>query len=125
VFESEASPSRVKAEREGRLRAHAGKRVDFVMRSAPEMLAVLKDNPLPEAELRYTYAIFLYEPPPSDALTHVSGQHDEEMRFGEREIFIHYLSGMGRSKLRIPAAKTGTARNMNTVAKRVQITSKP
>jgi uncharacterized protein (DUF1697 family) len=24
---------------------------------------------------------------------------------------------MGRSKLRIPAAKTGTARNMNTVAK--------
>lgn len=125
VFESEASPSRVKAELEGRLHAHAGKRVDVGVRSAPEMLAVLKGNPFPKAEPRYTYAIFLYEPPPSDALTHVSGQQDEEMRLGGREIFIHYPSGMGRSKLRIPAAKTGTARNMNTVAKLVEITSKP
>jgi uncharacterized protein (DUF1697 family) len=47
------------------------------------------------------------------------------MRLGEREIFVHYGSGMGRSKLRIPAAKTGTARNMNTVAKLVEIASKP
>jgi uncharacterized protein (DUF1697 family) len=31
---------------------------------------------------------------------------------------------MGRSKLRIPAAKTGTARNMNTVAKLVELASK-
>ena len=30
---------------------------------------------------------------------------------------------MGRSKLRIPAAKTGTARNINTVAKLVEIAS--
>jgi len=37
---------------------------------------------------------------------------------------IHYPRGMGRSKLRIPVAKTGTARNMNTVAKLVEITSK-
>ena len=47
------------------------------------------------------------------------------MRLGEREIFVHYPSGMGRSKLKIPAAKTGTARNMNTVAKLVEIASKP
>jgi hypothetical protein len=30
---------------------------------------------------------------------------------------------MGRSKLRIPAAKVGTARNMNTVAKLVELAS--
>jgi hypothetical protein len=31
---------------------------------------------------------------------------------------------MGRSKIKIPAGKTGTARNMNTVAKLVEIASK-
>jgi uncharacterized protein (DUF1697 family) len=124
VFESKAAPSRVKTELEGRLHAYAGKPVGVVVRSAPEMLAVLKANPFPEAEPRYTYAIFLSEPPPSDALTHVSGQQDEQMHLGAREIFVHYSSGMGRSKLRIPAAKTGTARNMNTVAKLVEIASK-
>jgi uncharacterized protein (DUF1697 family) len=35
---------------------------------------------------------------------------------GRREIYIHYRQGMAASKLVISAAKTGTARNMNTVA---------
>jgi hypothetical protein len=32
---------------------------------------------------------------------------------------------MGRSKLRIPAGKAGTARNMNTIAKLAGIAAKP
>ncbi len=47
------------------------------------------------------------------------------MRLGDKEIFVFYGSSMGRSKLKIPAAKTGTGRNMNTVAKLVEIASKP
>ena len=39
------------------------------------------------------------------------------MALGLREIYVLYDEGMGTSKLRIPAAKAGTARNMNTVAK--------
>jgi uncharacterized protein (DUF1697 family) len=35
---------------------------------------------------------------------------------GAREIFVHYPSGQGSSKLKIAAAREGTARNMNTVA---------
>lgn len=125
VFESKAAPSKVKAELETRLQAYAGKRVGVVVRSASQMQAVLEANPFAAAEPRYTYAIFLDEPPPADALAHVSGQNDEQMRLGEREIFVHYGSGMGRSKLRIPAARAGTARNMNTIAKIVEIASKP
>jgi uncharacterized protein (DUF1697 family) len=34
-----------------------------------------------------------------------------------REIYAYYPDGMGQSKLKIPAAKNGTARNMNTIAK--------
>jgi uncharacterized protein (DUF1697 family) len=87
------------------------------------MQAVLEANPFPKADPKFTYAIFLNEPPPPDALEHASGVQDEKMRLGKREIFVHYGSGMGRSKLKIPAAKNGTARNMNTVAKLVQMTS--
>jgi uncharacterized protein (DUF1697 family) len=47
------------------------------------------------------------------------------MALGDREIFVHYGKGMGRPKLRIPAARTSTARNMNTVAKLAEIASKP
>jgi uncharacterized protein (DUF1697 family) len=38
-----------------------------------------------------------------------------------REIYVHYGEGIGKSKLRIPAAKAGTARNMNTVAKLAEL----
>jgi uncharacterized protein (DUF1697 family) len=124
VFESTAAASSVKAALEGRLRAYAGKPVGVVVRSAIEMMAVLNANPFPNAEPRYSYTIFLDTPPPADALAHVTGLQDEQMRLGEREIFVHYGSGMGRSKLKIPAAKAGTARNMNTVAKLAEMASK-
>jgi uncharacterized protein (DUF1697 family) len=49
-------------------------------------------------------------------LTSIRGRKNEEIRLGRREIYIHYGLGMGSSKLVIAAAKSGTARNMNTVA---------
>lgn len=121
VFDSKAAPARVKAELEARLLAHVRKPVGVVMRTAAEMAAILKANPFPEADPKYAYAVFLDQRPPRDALKHVSGQRDEEMRLGDREIFVHYPSGMGTSRLRIPAARPGTARNMNTVAKLAEI----
>ena len=125
VFESDAAPSSVKGELEARLFAYAGKPVGVVIRTAPEIVAVLATNPFPRAEPRYTCAIFLDQHPPRDALDRAVGRSDEVIHLGDREIFIHYPNGMGRSKLRIPAAKTGTARNMNTVAKLAEIALKP
>ena len=59
-------------------------------------------------------------------MDHVVGlNHERRVRLGDREIFVHYRNGMGRSKLKIPAARKGTARNMNTVAKLAEIASKP
>lgn len=117
VFDSKAAPIRVKANLEARLLAYAGKPIVTLLRTGPEMLAVLKANPFVATDPKYTYTIFLDHRPPGDALDHAVGQNEEEMQLGEREIYVHYGSGMGRSKLRIPAAKMGTARNMNTVAK--------
>jgi uncharacterized protein (DUF1697 family) len=125
VFESRAAASKVKSELEARLLEYAGKPIGVVVRTAAEMRAVLKANPFPDGEAKYTYAIFLDRSPPHDALDRVTGRSDEKMSLGDREIFVHYPSGMGRSKLKIPAAKTGTARNMNTVAKLAEMASKP
>ena len=125
VFESRAGAGKVKSELERRLEDHAGKPIRVLVRSAREMAAILKANPFAKAEPKYTYAIFLDNPPPPDSLTHATGRQDEKIRLGRREIFVFYGSGMGQSKLKIPAAKHGTARNMNTVAKLVEVASKP
>jgi uncharacterized protein (DUF1697 family) len=117
VFESKASETKVKATLEAKLKAYAGKPVGVLVRTAAEMAAVVKKNPFPKAPPNRTVAIFLDAPPPGDALDHAKGRKDEEMRLGEREIYIHYPSGQADSRLRIPAASAGTARNMNSVAK--------
>jgi uncharacterized protein (DUF1697 family) len=117
VFESGDAGAEVKKKLEAALKAYAGKPVGVLVRSAAEMAQVLKDNPFPDAASNRTVAIFLDEPPPRDALSKVTGQGNEEIRLGRREIYVHYGDGMARSRLKIPAAGAGTARNMNTVAK--------
>ncbi|MGY4255880.1 uncharacterized protein (DUF1697 family) [Bradyrhizobium sp. USDA 4516] len=121
VFSSKLGAAKVKATLERRLQAYAGKPVGVAVRSADEIAAVLKANPFPKAPPNYTVAIFLDEPPPKDALKDIKGQQDEEVRLGKREIYVAYGSGMGRSKLKIPAAAKGTARNINTIAKLAEL----
>jgi uncharacterized protein (DUF1697 family) len=130
VFESKLGEKAVRKELESRLLAYAGKPVVVAVRTAAEMAEVLASNPFPKAAGNSTVAIFLDAAPPGSALEALSGRVDEEVALGRREIYVSYGSNMGRSKLKIPAAKNGTARNMNTVAKlaamaaEIQATSK-
>ncbi|MGO9340048.1 MAG: DUF1697 domain-containing protein [Terracidiphilus sp.] len=117
VFKSAKSESQVKAALEAALAGYAGKPVGVLVRTAAEMAGVLSSNPFPELPGNLTHAIFLDKAPAADALNKVSGKVNEELRLGLREIYVYYPVGAGQSKLRIPAAKSGTARNMNTVAK--------
>jgi uncharacterized protein (DUF1697 family) len=117
VFKSAAKPAKVKAELEARLAAYAQKPVGVMVRTAAEMAQILSANPFPDAPPNQTVAIFLDAAPLPDALIHAVGRGNEEMRLGKREIYVHYADGMARTKLRIPAAESGTMRNMNTVAK--------
>jgi uncharacterized protein (DUF1697 family) len=116
VFTSRKSEAAVKKALEARLEAYAGQAVGVMVRTAEEMQAVLDRNPFPKAAGNRTVAIFLDAPPPKDALAAVKRRKDEEIGLGAREIYVHYGEGMGQSKLVIPAAKAGTARNMNTIA---------
>lgn len=117
VFQSTKTEAQVKAALEKALAAYAGKPVGVIVRSAGEMAAILAANPFADRPGNLTVAIFLDQSPGPDALEAVSGQRTEQLRIGEREIYGYYPDGQGESKLRIPAAKNGTARNMNTVAK--------
>jgi uncharacterized protein (DUF1697 family) len=114
---AERDGAEAKAALEAELGAYAGKPVGVIIRTAAEMARVVADNPFPDRPASRTVAIFLDHAPPPDALKDVKGQADEELQLGAREIYVHYPDGIGRSKLRIPAAGDGTARNMNTVAK--------
>ncbi|MFO1111303.1 MAG: DUF1697 domain-containing protein [Bradyrhizobium sp.] len=116
VFTNRKAEAPIKAALEKRLQAYAGKPVGVLIRSADEMAEVLADNPFPKAAPNRTVAIFLDGKPPKDALAALRGLKDEEVKLGRREIYVHYGDGMGKSKLVIPAAKAGTARNINTIA---------
>lgn len=118
VFSSDLSDTQVRKALEDRLAAYAGKPVGVVVRTAQEMEEVLKANPFPNAKPNHTVAIFLNEKPADDTLDTLRNRAEgEEVRLGKREIYVSYGAGMGQSKLVIPAAKAGTARNMNTIAK--------
>lgn len=119
VCRSRKGEASVKQALEKALFEYAGKAVGVLVRSPAEMAAVLADNPFPDAPGNRCVAIFLDEAPAVDALDDLRGQKDELLELGQREIYVHYGDGMADSKLRIPAAANGTARNMNTVVKLV------
>jgi uncharacterized protein (DUF1697 family) len=123
VFKSDMDEAGVKESLQAALHAYAGKNVGVLVRTGADMAAVLSHNPFASAPGNRVMAIFLDNPPPPDALEAAAGRSDEAIVLGGREIYVHYPSGMARTKLRIPAARDGTARNMNTVATLAQWTA--
>jgi uncharacterized protein (DUF1697 family) len=121
VFQSAKTEAKVKSILEATLAQRGGKPVTVLVRSAAEMAAVLAANPFPQMPANRTLAHFLDKPPAADALQTITKQTCEELALGLREIYVYYADGVGESRLNIPAAKYGTARNMNTVAKLAEI----
>lgn len=121
VFDSHAEQATVKRELERALAEYAGKPVGVFVRTGAELSELLKRNPFRTAAPNRTVAVFLDAPPPTDLMSGVSGLADEEIAPGLQEIYIHYGHGMASSKLRVAAARSGTARNINTIAKLAQL----
>lgn len=117
VFSSGLKERKVKTLLEQCLADYAGKPVGVLVRTAEEMAAVLAANPFRREPSNRTVAIFLDEAPPPDALEEARGKRSERLALGTREIYVAYGDRMADSKLVIPAAKAGTARNMNTIAR--------
>jgi len=121
LFTSANSEGEVKAMLEIALTKQMSKPVGVMIRTAAEMAAVGAANPFAAEPGNRVVAIFLDAAPPQDAAEMAKNVSDERMALGRREIYVHYPSGQGESKLRIPAAANGTARNMNTVLKLAEL----
>jgi uncharacterized protein (DUF1697 family) len=122
IFTSSDAEEPLRKRLEQRLAGDMGVEVPVLLRSASEMAAVAAANPFDgEFEGNRVVAIFLNDVPPKDALSQAKNLNDERVALGAREFYVAYPSGMADSKLRIPAAAKGTARNMNSVAKMAQI----
>ena len=117
LFTSQSTEPALKAALEQRLADHLGAPVGVMIRTASEMAAVAKANPFAAEPGNKVVAIFLDEAPPTGAADRAKNRATERIAPGRRELYVHYPDGQGRSKLAIPAAEKGTARNMNSVAK--------
>ena len=117
LFTSRLGERRIKALLEERLRAHLGKPIGVMVRTAAEIAGVLAANPFACHPPERTVAIFLDGPPPSDAIETSRGRNGELLALGTREVYVMYRDGIAHSRLVIPAVQAGTARNMNTIAR--------
>ncbi len=117
VFHAEADEATVKARLEEALAAKMGKSPGVILRSRQTLEKVAENSPFPHAKPNYLLVTFLQEAAPKDALEKLVAPGGEEVHIARREIYVHYPDGSGRSKLKLPALKAGTSRNLNTVRK--------
>ena len=123
AFRSDKPEKAIKSAVEEKLAEFAGKPVAVFVRTAADMQRILNESPFADKAPNFTFVVFLERRPPKDTLTQAVRLVDEEVHIGKREIYVHYPRGVSQSKLRIPAAEHGTARNMNTVKKMVDMAS--
>ena len=123
LFSSSKPEEKLRLMLENDLRKHIGKEVGVMLRTADEMEAAVKANPFTDRPGNSVQAFFMNEAPPKDLLETVRNKADDErVAAGAREVYVAYgEKGIGKSRLRIPAAEAGTARNMNTVARLAEL----
>jgi len=128
VFKGDGGPPE---DVEKRLEEEAAKRfslnVDFVVRTADELRQLIKINPFPaEAKSDPSHLVVLFSKGPvveeSVARLTAAIKGREVARLVEGHLFIHYVDGIGESKLTNSVIEgklgcRGTARNWNTVLK--------
>ncbi|MGR9273977.1 DUF1697 domain-containing protein [Rhizobium leguminosarum] len=117
LFRSDEAEKTVEERLDEALGKTMGKRPGVMVRSRKELDKLAADAPFPRAKPNFLLVYFLPEKPPGDALEKMVAPDGEEAKLAGREIYVHYPNGSGRSKLKLPALKPGTSRNLNTVRK--------
>jgi uncharacterized protein (DUF1697 family) len=117
LFTSDLADGAVKDRVEARLAAYFGRQVPAFVRNASEMAEAVKRNPFADDAPNRVYAHFIDEQPTKAMLDEARDVQGERLALGPRLIYVSYGEGIGKTKLKLPAVKQGTARNMNSVAK--------
>lgn len=98
-----------------------GKAPGVMVRSRKQLETIAQNNPFADAKPNYLMVNFLPEKAPADALDKLVAPDGEEVHVAGHEIYVHYPNGSGRSKLKLPALKHATSRNLNTVRKLAEL----
>jgi uncharacterized protein (DUF1697 family) len=117
LFTTGLAEAAVKRRIEEKVADHFGKAVPVYVRSAREMAEAVKRNPFADDKPNLVMATFIDEKPAQSMLDEARDVQGERMALGPRLIYVSYGEGIGKSKLKLPAIKKGTARNMNSVAR--------
>ncbi|CCM74831.1 DUF1697 domain-containing protein [Rhizobium mesoamericanum] len=117
LFRANEAQAQVEQKLDDALGMLLGKKPGVLLRSRKELEAIVANAPFPDAKPNYLLVSFLPQPAPDDALDKMVAPDGEEAVLAGREIYVHFPVGSGKSKLKLPALKPGTTRNLNTVRK--------
>ncbi len=117
LFDSDLAEAEVQARIEAKLETFFRKPVPVFVRTAAEMAATAAANPFDDDTPNRVMAHFITAEPVAAMLAEARDVVGERMALGPRAIFVSYGEGIGKTRLKLPAVKAGTARNMNSVAK--------
>jgi uncharacterized protein (DUF1697 family) len=115
VFETTLSAAKAKTALEAAVIKYLGKPVGLFMRDKATLEAMIGGNPFAKAEGHRLMVILLDATLSKTTIDAARFKVDEEIALGHQCLYVHYPSGMGKSKLKISGAEQGTARNMNTI----------
>lgn len=121
LFTSGLGGAEVQAKIAKAVEGHFGKPVKVLVRSAAEMAEAAAANPFPNDKPAGVMANFIDETPTQAMLDEARDLQSERMALGPRLIYVSYGAGIADSKLKLPALKQGTARNMNSVRKMAEL----
>jgi len=117
LFTSDLEEATARKRIEGELANYFGKSMPAFVRTATEMAEAVKKNTFVDDQPNRVFAHFIDETPTKAMLDAARDVTGERLALGPRLIYVSYGDGIGKSKLKVPAVKQGTARNMNSVKK--------
>ncbi len=117
LFSTRLGEKEVRAKLARKIDDYFGRHVPIFVRSAKEMADAVERNPFADDQPSRVMAHFIDEKPTQAMLDEARDVEGERLALGPRLIYVSYGEGIGKTKLKLPAVKQGTARNMNSVAK--------
>jgi uncharacterized protein (DUF1697 family) len=125
IFESKVPEEEAVVKLQYALKSKLQNPVSVLIRTIEELETIIFNNPFSSANPSQVGVLFLEHTVDKSLVKEFSNKETEEIIEGEREIYIHYPNGMGRSKLKFPkSSKNGTVRNINTVKKLGELAKK-
>jgi len=121
LFESDLNEVEVAKRLAAKVDALFGKPIPLFVRSAAEMAQAAAGNPFTDDKPSRVMAHFIAEPPSAAMLADARDVAGERMALGPRLIYVSYGEGIGKTRLKLPAVRLGTARNLNSVARMAEL----